>query len=97
MNVRNYMLRKSLTTWLLMAIVLGLAAVSNPAQADLKVVATVSVTGLPPMPQQPPDAPKPPRFPQKVTTYYKGSSVRREIAGQQITILDTATGKGYRT
>ena len=75
---------------------LGALAFVGTVRADVKVVATVSATGLlAPPPSKLSQGPKPPHFPQKATTYYKGSRTRLEVAGGPVMITDTASSEGY--
>ena len=68
----------------------ALAAVffaGTAARADVKIVSELNVTGLPQSQTRQ-------KFPQSVTTFYKGDKSRTEL-GNKVTIYDAATDKLY--
>src|SRR5689334_6672616 len=72
----------------LAALIAGAAA---NAHADLTVRSTVNVTGGPRQAQET----TPPRYPQQITTYYKGDKARVQSGDGTATLYDLASGKVY--
>lgn len=67
----------------------ALAALPPAARADIKIISEVTASGLPPQARAQLKA----KGAQQTTVYYKGDSVRTEVAGGPITIFQGGTGK----